>query len=454
MKQVIYISVIIFLVCHFDRAYSQIDSMRRWTLDDCITYALEHNIEIKQQESIADTKKIYLSESKWAYAPNISFSNGYSLSSGRVLDPTTYDFIENQTVSGNNTSISAGITLFGGMGNLHNLKRAQLDLKSSILGIEKIKNDITLNVIAYYLEVLGAQEAIHNAEQVVATLRIQEQKTAKLVEVKKVTNVDLLQIQSQLSDAQNEVLSAKNQLYIAKFNLCQLLEIEDYMSFETVIPNDAFIENYILPNDVMTVVDAANSLPQIQMAQLDINIAARNIGIARAAYYPTLSLSGAYGSSYSDARLKTFQNPDGTYRYEAYPFFDQYRDNANKYISLSLNVPIFNRFSARKNVQKQKVAMQQALYALRVIEKQVTKEVNLAYIDARIAWDKYLSSKKYIATASEAARQIEYKYNLGITTVIEYNISLNNLVNANTKYIQAKYEYIFKTKIVDFYFNH
>lgn len=428
-----------------------LSAQHRWTLDECIAYALEHNIGIRQQELTAETKRVSFSESKWAYSPTVSASNSYNLSTGRVLDPTTYEFIENQTVQGNNTSLSGGITLFGGMGNLHNLKRAKLDLQSSLLGVEKARNDVTLNVTACYLEILCAQENIRNAGQIVSTLKLQQEKTAKMVEARKVTTADLLQIQSQLADAENELLTAQNQLYVAKLNLCQLLEIGDYASFETVAPDESLPDIGLLPRGTDEVTEAAMTLPQVRMAALDIDMARRDIRIAQAAYYPSVSLSAAYGSSYSDARHKAFQNSDGTYRYDAYPFFEQYKDNANSYISVSLNVPIFGRLSARKSVRKRKIALRQAEYSLRTMEKQVEKEVNQAWIDVRTAWEKYQSSQKYVATASEAARQVGRKYDLGTATVVEYSTALNNLVKARSQLLQAKYEYIFKTKIIRFY---
>lgn len=425
--------------------------VKRWTLDDCIAYALEHNIEIGQRALAAETKRVAFSESKWAYAPSVSVSDSYNLSTGRVLDPTTYDFIENQTVQGNNTSVSAGITLFAGMGNLHTLKRAKLDLQAALLGVEKARNDITLRVTACYLEILCAHENIRNAEQIVQTLELQEEKTAKMVEARKVTAADLLQIQSQRADAENEVLTARNQLYIAKLDLCQLLELDDYASFETVPPSDALPGAAALPQDAAEVVDGALALPQVQMARLGIELARRDIRLAQAAYYPTLSLAAAYGSSYSNARQKAFRNADGTYRYETYPFLEQYKDNANSYVSLSLNVPLFGRLTARKQVQRARLAARQAEYELRSVEKQVAKEVNQAWIGARTAWEKYLSSQKYVATASEAARQIGRKYDLGAATVVDYNTALNNLVKARSQLLQAKYEYLFKTRILRFY---
>lgn len=339
------------------------------------------------------------------------------------------------------------------MRNLHSMKRAGLDLRSALLGVEKIRNDITLNVTARYLEILCAEENIHNAEQIVATLKIQEEKTAKKVEARKVTTADLLQIQSQLAEAENNVLTARNTYDIARLDLCQLLELEDYTSFETVAPESALPRIEMLPQEVGEIVDAAMTLPQVRMAALDIDMARRDIRIAQAAYYPTLSLSAAYGSSYSDARQKVFQNPDGTYRYEAYPFFEQYRDNANKYLFLSLNVPIFAGLQKRKAVRRSKIALRQAEYALQTMQKQVSREVTQAWIDLHTAQEKYRSSQLYVASASEAARQVERKYELGVATIVDYSTSLDNLVKANSQLLQAKYEYIFKTEIIRFYTN-
>ena len=198
---------------------------QRWTLEECIAYAFEHNIEVKQAELDVQTKRLTRSDAGWAYAPDISASSSYSFSSGRVLDPTTYEFVEHQSVNGTSTSVGASVTLFNGMRNLHNLERSRLDLRAALLGVEKARNDIRLNITAYYLEILCAEENIRNAEQTVETLKIQEEKTRKSVEMGKVTSADLLQIRSQLANAENTLLSARNSYDIARLNICQLLEI-------------------------------------------------------------------------------------------------------------------------------------------------------------------------------------------------------------------------------------
>ena len=427
---------------------------RRWTLEECIAHAYEHNIEIKARELTAAEKRIALAESKWSYAPDLSVSNSSSLATGRVLDETTYEFVENETVAGNSSSLGANILLFGGLKNYYNLKRAQLDLRSSLLAVEKMRNDVRMNVTAYYLEVLCAEETIRDAEQVVAELRMQEEKTAKKVEARKVTTADLLQIRSQLADAENDVLTARNTYDIARLNLCQLLEIDDYTTFRTVAPDVGVPARCGIADSPAEVFDAARELPELEAARVGIDMARRDLQIARTAYWPTLSLSVGYGSSYSDVRQKMFRNTDGTYRYEAYPFFEQYKDNASSYVSLSLNIPIFGKFTVRKNVQRQKLAIRQAEYALRTAEKQVEKEVAQALIDARTAWERYRGAQRYVASAEEAARQIERKYDLGAATVTDYNAAVSAAVKARSQRLQAKYEYLFKIKTLTYYTNY
>lgn len=425
---------------------------RCWTLEECINYAYAHNIEIKQQELSAESKRLSLADSKWNYAPNISASIGYSLSMGRVLDETTYDFIENKTLSGSNTSLGTSIMLFNGLKNHYTLQRAKLDLRSSLLAIRKLRNDIRINVTAYYLEILYAEEMIRNAEQIVSDLWVQEEKIAKKIELQKVTIADLLQIQSQRADAENDVLTAKNSYDIARLNLCQLLNIDNYMGFRVSSPDSTAYITFSERIDMsVSALETVRDLPELEIARMEIAIAQKDLQITRSAYYPTLSLSAGYGSSYSDARHKLFQNADGTYRYEAYSYFDQFRDNASSYISLSLNIPLFNKFTTRRNVQRQKLVLQQTKYAMQVTEKQVVKEITEAAIEANTAWEKYLGAQKHVASAEEAARQVERKYDLGVATVTDYNAAVSAVRKARSQLIVAKYEYLFKRKIVQYY---
>lgn len=427
---------------------------RRWTLEECIAHAYEHNIEIKIQELSAAEKRVVLAESKWSYAPSLSVSNSHAFSTGRVLDETTYEFVENETVTSNSTSLVANYQIFSGLKNYYSLKRAQLDLRSSLIAVDKIRNDVRMNITAYYLEILCAEEMIRDAEQLVKELTIQEQKTAKKVETRVVTATDLLQVQSQLVDAQNNVLTARNTYDIARLNLCQLLEINDYTTFLTIVPDTCELTHYNLLDNYKEVLDATWGLPELETARVEVDLARRNLQIARTAYWPTLSLSVGYGSSYSGARQKMFQNTDGSYHYDVYPFLEQYKDNANSYVLMSLNIPIFNKLTTRKNVQRQKLAIRQAEYYLQIIEKQVKKDVMQVLIDVRTAWERYLGAQKHVVSAEEATRQISRKYDLGAATITDYNAAISAQIKARSQLLQAKYEYLFKIKILTYYANY
>lgn len=445
MKRIVVLVGFVFICVY---TYAQ---TKYWTLDECIAYAYRHNIDIKAKELSARQNEISVSEQRWNYAPTISASNSTSISNGRVLDPTTYDYVENEIVGGNSSSINANINLFNGFRNHHNVKRAKLDLQSALFSIEQIKNDIRLNVTAYFFEILYAEENIHIAKQIVTELETQIEKTEKKIEAKKATIADLLQIKSQLADANNDILMAKQAYDIARLNLCQLLEIEDYSSFCISASQQFNDENIDLYTSEATLFTSMHTQPEIKAAEINIAIAQQDLKIAKASYYPTISMTVGYGSSFSDARYKMFQNIDGTYKQEIYPFLEQYKDNANSYVSVSLNFPIFNRLTARKNVQRQKIAVQQAEYALQQTRKQVSKEITQALIDVKAAYAKYIGAIQAVDYANEATRQITLKYEIGVSSVTDYNAVIRAQHQAQSRLSQTKYEYLFKRKILEYY---
>lgn len=445
MKRIVVLVGFVFICVY---TYAQ---TKCWTLDECIAYAYEHNIDIKAKELSARQKEISVSEQRWNYAPSISASNSSSISNGRVLDPTTYDYVENEIVGGNSSSINANINLFNGLRNHHNVKRAKLDLQSALFSIEQIRNDLRLNITAYFLEILYAEENIHIAEQIVTELETQIEKTEKKIEVKKATIADLLQIQSQIADANNDILMAKQAYDIARLNLCQLLEIEDYSSFCVSASQQFNNGNIDIYTSEATLFAALHTRPEIKAAETNIAIAQQDLKIAKASFYPTISMTVGYGSSFSDARYKMFQNIDGTYKQEIYPFLEQYKDNANSYVSVSLNFPIFNRLTARKNVQRQKIAVQQAEYALQQTRKQVSKEITQALIDVKAAYAKYIGAIQAVDYANEATRQITLKYEIGVSSVTDYNAVIRAQHQAQSRLSQTKYEYFFRCKILEYY---
>lgn len=427
------------------------DSQRRWTLDDCISRALEYNLELKSERLSEEERDISLSDSRWAFVPSFSASAGYNLSIGRVLDETTYDFVTNETVGSSSASVSGSVLLFNGLRNLRQLQYSRIDREAAELQVKKAEDDLRLNVTAYFLEVICAWENIRDCEAVVASLRKQEEHTSEKVRAGKVTRADLLQIQSQLLEAENSLIVAEHSYGMSRLNLCQLLEIGDYSSFIPYFDSRDSLE-YVL-KDYSAILDGAERLPEVGLARKEVELARKNIQLARSSYYPSLSLSAGYGSSYSNVRQKVFIDNDGSYTYAPYPFIEQYRDNASAYVSFGLSIPILNGMSARNGVRRAKVQLQRSELALEMARKNVRKEILQAVMDTEAAWKKYTGSVSYLSSAREVARQIGVKYEAGAATVVEYNTAMSTLVKAQTQLLSAKYEYIFKLKVLEFYEN-
>ena len=399
-----------------------------WSLEECISYALEHNIEIKRQELGVDDSETGLSESRWDYAPSLSAGASYSISSGRVLDQTTYEFIENNVVGSSSASVSGSVQVFSGMRRHYTFKKAKASLKASLADLESVRTDVELNVTAALLQILCDQENLASAREMASMLESQMGRIQTMVDLGRVTEADLLQIRSQYYAALNDVAAAEGQCRLSKMELCQLLEIQDWENFAIEpIEADKHEGMQLFPS---TDSIAVESRPEYRSAEAGVEVARRNLQIARSSYYPTLSLSAGYGTSYSGARQKAVQNPDGTYRYEAYPFFRQYLDNGSSYLSLSLNIPIFSGMSARNSVRRAKNARLDAQYTLQAVRKQLSREYEQALIEYQTSCRQYETAREQLAYAEEAARMMTEKYNLGKTDFSSWNTAMTELAKA------------------------
>lgn len=422
-----------------------------WTLDRCVEYALEHNIELQTERLAVQEQCIALSDSKWAFVPRISASTGHNFSIGRVLDETTYDFITNEAVGGSTTSVLASIPIFNGLRNIRQFQAAEIGKQKAELQVEKASNDLRLSITAYFLEVLCAKENIANCKSLVESLLRQEQHTEKKVDMGKVTYSDLLQVRAQLAEAENTLLSAIHSYDVSRLNICQFLEIEDYSSF---IPYAGEYENIAyMDGGFLSIMENTYNLPQMRIAENVVEMSYKNIQMAKSSYYPSISLNVGYGSSYSSARRRIISNHEEI-DYVSYPFLEQYRDNVNGYISLILTVPILNGMSARNGVRRAKLELKKSEYALETARKQLRREAIQAILDAETAWKKYNSSVSYLESAKEAFRQISVKYEIGVANMTEYLAVVSTISAAQYQYLSSKYEYIFKTKILEFYKNY
>ncbi|MEG1036825.1 MAG: TolC family protein [Mucinivorans sp.] len=423
----------------------------RWGLEKCVEYAVANNLQVKQSEESAELQRLNVEQSKFNYIPTLGASAGYNANFGRSLDQTTYQFINGQTVNNFNAGLQLSTQVFAGMGKLHSLKRSQIDLLASIQQTERIKNDIMLSVTAAYLQILYNKEQITNSENQVNLINDQIERTQKLVDAGSVALGALLDLQSQKAAEEYNTVTYRNQHTISVLTLTQLLELRNVPDFDIEIPSVDGIVATTPSLSVNEIFDLANELPQIRQARLETQSAEHAISLARAKLYPTLNFSASYGSSFSDARQKPILGADGKPSYINYPFFDQFGDNASAAIGLSLNVPIFYGLTAERGVKIAKLQKRQSELSLLQTSDKLYKDISQAWADATSALDRYRSAQSSVKASQEAFRYADSKFSAGASNVVDYNQAKNNLINAQSMMTQAKWEYVFKSKILDFY---
>lgn len=341
------------------------------------------------------------------------------------------------------TAIGGSITLFSGFERPNNIEKAKLNLQSALLETEKIKNDIALKVTALFLNIVLDIEAVEICERKISMLEEQEKAIHKKLDYKVATPGDLLNIQADITNAKVDLATAQNNLNLDKVSMCELLEIDDWESFDITTEE----ENYEAVEPrlwyISDVVSSAFQLPQIKQGELAIDIAERDVSIAQSSFWPTVSLNTGYGSTFSNARTRTGG--------EAYNFRDQFRDNMSSYVTLSLNIPILSAITTSNNVKQKKLACTRAEYELTQAKLALDKEVKQAIVNANTSYKKYTLLEAEVSKCREALRQTLAKYDAGAATYYDYQIAVGNLFKAEAQQLQSKYEYIFRTKIIDFY---
>jgi outer membrane protein len=444
-------------------------AQEKWTLTDCINYALEHNIQIKQQKLNTEINENALKRSKLDAFPSLNAGASHNFSFGRALDETTYEFTENQEVQSSNFSVSSSFTLFKGFQRWNRIKQNKFILLSSLNELERIKNDISLNIASSYLQILFSKELVEVSKNQLEVTKQEIERTEKLVEAGSLPKGSLLEIKSQAANEELNLVEAKNQLESSYLNLIQLLELDSIGDFSIVQPGFKDINKKILLPIDSIYAKARGLLPRIKSAKYNLKSKKEALDVAKGQLSPSLSMNVSYGSRYSNIRERISsvdttamiygytQSGENVYvpqmipNYEKYPFFSQIQDNASTNIGFTLSIPIFNGMQANYSVNNAKVNMLNARYNLQYEKNQLYKDIQKALSDARSAWKKYQASEKTVQSMQESFKYTKQKFKVGLVNSIEYNTAKNQLTKAESDLLQSKYEYIFKTKILEFY---
>jgi outer membrane protein len=417
--------------------YAQI---KQWSLEECIKYAIENNIQIKQQviQTQVQENSLDLAKGKLVPSLNSSFSHGYNF--GRALDQTNYQFY-NETMQSDNMYIGGQTPIFKGMQNLNAIKKSRYEVLASQEDLKYISDDVALNVALAYLQILLNKDLVAaNQNQLNITLQ-QIEKTRKLVDAGSVAKGNLLQIESQAGQEELQLINVKNQLDISYLNITQLLEIKTPAGFEIVSPQIPVDTSSIIAGNVDDIYQiASGNRPEIKSSEMKLAASEYDLKIAKGGRSPQLALNYSFNTAYT--YINNFENQS---------FKDQFNNNRNSSVGLSLNIPILNGWQVNKNIANSKLSVDTYKYSLESTKKTLYKNIQKAYTDAVAALKKYNASIKAVASSEESFRYTEQKFNVGMVTSVDYNASKTQLLNAQADMSQAKYEYIFKTKVLDFY---
>jgi outer membrane protein len=433
---------------------SQLGAQERvWSLEQCILYAVENNIQVKQQEIQTKFQENYLLQSKIGILPSLNGQASNNFSFGRALDETTYQYTENSNVVSSSFYAGTSVTLFNGLQQLNTIKRNQFNLEASIKDLDAMRESIALNVALSYLQILLNKELVTVTENQLNITREQIEKTRKMVDAGSLAKGNLLDIEAQAAREEVQLINNQNTLNISILTLTQMLEFETAEGFDIIVPDYSVNEDLVVddsPYDLF--LESENIRPEIESARLRLKSAEQDLLIARGARSPRLSLSTSFSTGYSDIRRKILTiDPILGPEYGPYPFGEQLNDNINYGIGLSLNIPIFNGWQVNTAINNSRLGIESSRYSLEASRKQLYKNIQQSFADAEGSLKAYHSSTKAVGAMSESFRYTEQKFNVGMVTPVEYNTSKTELLNAQSELAQSKYQFLFRTKVLDFY---
>lgn len=408
-----------------------------WDLQRCINHAIEHNLNIKQKEAAQNQSEVELNTAQWSRLPNLNGNVGQSFNFGRALQAdNTYG---NRNTRNTNFSLGTNIPLFTGMQIPNSIALSKLNLKASTEDLAKAKEDISIQVASYFLQVLFNEELLKVARNQVELSQELLNKKVAFFKNGKASEAEVLEAKSRLAQDQLSMVQTENNYQLAILDLSQLLELPSPENFQISAPDiKDFSVDLILPDEVYS--QALMNKPAIKAAQYRLQGANKNIKIAQSAYYPQLSFGAGIGTNYY--HLSGIENA---------PFSRQWNQNMNKYLQFSLSIPIFNRFQVRNRVKSARIQRTAMSWQLEESKKALYKEIQQAYYNALAAESKYKSSLLASESAEAAFRLTSEKYTHGKASATEYNEMRTAWMKALSDGIQAKYEFVYRSKILDFY---
>jgi|TARA_B110000902_G_scaffold90395_1_gene107451 outer membrane protein len=418
-------------------------SQKKWTLKECVDQALERNISIQQNKLNLQSAEKDVAIAKGNFLPNLNGNTGGNLNFGSGFDPVTNNRVSTSFFGGS-LGLNAGYTIFNGYRNTNTYKQAQLGVASSKYDLQKIENDISLFVVNGYLNVLFAKENLNVA-------KVQYEISANQIEAVKsrfqagvVAKGEVLNTQSTAAANLQSVIAQENVLNLALLNLAQTIQVPidnfDVVSIELGTPS----VNLLYTNSDLIFEKSLINRPEIERAILAIESADLSIEIAKSNFSPTVSASLGVSTNYGfNLNLPTGLSNTN--------FLTQMNDNFGYGLGFNVSVPIFNRFQTKNNVAKSKINKEIVITRLESEKIQLKQTIEQAFLDVKAAAKSYQAAKISLAAQQEAFKNSQQRYNFGDMTLFDFDQVRTRLVNAEGAMIRSKYDYVFKTKVLQFY---
>ena len=411
-----------------------------WTLQRCIDYALENNIQIRQSDIAAQSRDIDYNTARSNRLPGVSAAASQNWSFGRSI--TADNTYANTNTASTSFSIGTDVTLFAGRRLTGNIQIAELSLEAAKSDLERIKDDVRVQVAQAFIQIVYNRSILDVARNQVTIDSMQVERLTALAAIGKASNAEVSSQKATLAQSRLSVIQAENNLSLSILTLTQLLELPSPDGFEIIQPDTEELD-FTLPDSPESIYAAALGIkPAIKSEELRLEQAEKNIDIAKGGYYPTLSLSAGAGTNYYTSS-----------NYPSDEFGTQLKNNFGPHVGLNLSIPIFSRNSNRNNVRSAQLNRINQEMQLDNVKKQLYKEIQQAYYNAVASKGRYESSQEVQTSAEESFELVQAKYEGGKASITEFNESKNRLVTAQADVIKYRYEYLFNTALLEFYRN-
>jgi outer membrane protein len=450
MKKTISKSILVFALL---LGISTTAQVKKWTIQECVEYALKNNISIKQSELDVKANAIDKKLALGNFLPSLNADASHSWNIGLNQNITT-GLLENQTTQFTSARLSSNVAIYNGLQNQNRLRRAKMSQLASQYQLTKMQDDISLYVTNGYLEILFNKENLKVQQSQLANDEKQLIRSQELVDAGVVPRGDLLDMKATVAADKQKVVVAENSFLISRLSLAQLLALEDFQNFDIADVDMEAKPSSVAAQTPEAIVQKANEVRvEIKIAQANLDLTQRDIKIARGGLQP--SLTGFYSfstrASYSDriVGIDTNGNPILT---SPLPLFDQFSNNKGHNFGLQLSIPIFNGFTAQGNVDRSKINYEKSKNAFDQAKLDLESNVYKAITDAKGALKTYETSITTLEARQEAFNYAKEKYAVGMLNAFDFNQSQTLYINSQSEVIRAKYDYIFKMKVVELYF--